>query len=335
MSAARPSAGALIAYGLIAIGLAEGLATVAASRDRIDASTWAAVDAQLAAATDAGASEPSGAAGLATVDPPVVLAQEWLAPPARMHSSTLADRRWLGLPDLFGVPEFFVVGHGRAWGPGVEQLIDDGDARPQWHDARSAGALGIHRYARATRWQALDDMRAHVGATGPKPLRVEHGGRKCRRARGTSEYRCDRTTVSAGLVEVNYTTRRCVVLRAEDDAPIVLHAPAFRLGDRIHGHVGFADFNARLRNDAPVRVRIEYEDAAGTPVTHRLIATDAQGWLRFDLDLELNVGTDGLRVVVDPGATGTWQRGRYRPDRARQLCLDFRSFTRRDGEDAS
>ena len=86
----------------------------------------------------------------------------------------------------------------------------------------------------------------------------------------------------------------------------------------LRGHVGFADFNARLRSDAPAQVALVVDGAE----RGRFVATDAQGWLPFTAPVA--PGPHRLELHVTVPAAGTWQRRGYSPRTRHEPCLEVR-----------
>ena len=93
------------------------------------------------------------------------------------------------------------------------------------------------------------------------------------------------------------------------------------LGTTLRGHLGFADFNSRLRNDAPALLELHIDDT----LAGRWTLTDNQGWAAFAARTAPGLHT--VRVRLTPLLSGTWTPDGYTQQPARTACLELRALT--------
>jgi len=241
---------------------------------------------------------------------PVVLADDWLGPSARMHVPGLATLDWVARPDLRGWTRFHVVGLGDAWSD--ELAHDREDLPPPVRVAdRDVGPFTITTYEQPAAGTVVDDLTAMDG------LEIESTAGRCR---GRDEARCSEGTVAPRTAEVDYRPRRCLGLDVRDGTHVRIVRPRAAIGDVLRGHLGFADFNARLRNDAPVALAIEID---GT-IAARWTVTDEQGWWPFAV--ATTPGTHDVAFVIDVGMGGTFGRTGHDAGTTRTVCLEARAL---------
>ena len=270
---------------LLAVAAAEWVAAAFAYRDALRPEHWAALRARAA------------------------------APPApRPHPPPHpALRAWASVapPDLHALPRFHVLAWGDPWTP---DLRDDWGPRPRPRAlAREPfGPLTLHTFEHPEAERLLD---AWVDAAPRLQVRDPRG--PCRPRPGGA-WACARGEVRLTVAEIAYRPRRALCLDL-DDAPITLTLDA-DLGDHLRGHLGFADFNARLRSDAPLLLTLRVD---GRPLPS-LVLTDAQGWAAFTAPTE--PGRRRVEVELRPAVPGTWGDAGYRPTPRLRPCLELRAL---------
>jgi hypothetical protein len=291
----RPN-GAVILLGLLcALALVESMAAFLAYRERIEPDDWQAIEQLL----DGHEGEP------------VIVASEWLGPSARMHLESARSWDSIAFPDLRGYSRFWLLTHAadRPWtGPlraELEQL-----PRPSLLAVHRAGELLLHEYrqdAGALRFSLLDSIQSVTTVRG-----------RCSGAGG--EYRCKEGRVGVRVLEIDYRPRRCLAVELDDGVMATIDLGEQELGDRIYGHVGFGDFNDRLRSDPSARVELRINDV----IVGRWVFTDDQGWASFALTTAPGRHHVALRVGTTVG--GTWQRGKHESSPTDSLCVELRGF---------
>lgn len=281
-----------------AVALVEWLASAVVYRPAVQARDWE-------AAASAVAELPA--------DEPVWLGTPWLGPRARMHLPRLARWDAVAPPDLRGAPRFHVLGRdGDAWAPTLQ--ADHEDLPPAVRvETRSLGALALHTYE-----QPGAGVRVASFVDEARALQVEGERGPCKGSAGS--WRCDEARVEVATIEVDHRPRRCLRLEASDGVTLRVRHPAMATGDVLRGHVGFHDFNARLRSDAPVRVRVVVD---GRRVAQWLVS-DAQGWWPFAVRTE--PGTHAVELELSAAVRGTWQRGGYDSGQVHAPCVELRAL---------
>ena len=126
--------------------------------------------------------------------------------------------------------------------------------------------------------------------------------------------------MGVAVAEVDYRPRRCLELELRDGATVSLRYPAMPTGDVLRGHLAVDDFNARLRSDAPVRLRVSVD---GQRMAQWLVS-DEQGWWPFAVATE--PGTHEVELELSAAVRGTWQRGGYEEGRVHAPCVELRSL---------
>lgn len=281
----------------LAVAAAEWIASAVVYRPAIAPADWEATSLALAELPD---------------DEPVWLGTPWLGPRARLHLPRLASWAAVAPPDQRGAPRFHVLGRGDdAWGP--EREADREDLPPPTLvSTRSLGGLALHTYEQPAAGTRLADFVADMARL---EVETEHGP-----CRGRQGRRCDEGRVDATVVEVDHRARRCLKADLGDGVAVRMRYPAMPTGDVLRGHVGFDDFNARLRSDAPVRVRVRIDGQLHA----QWLVTDAQGW--WPLALRTEPGTHDVELELTPAVRGTWQTSGYEPGRVHAPCVELRSL---------
>ena len=246
-------------------------------------------------------------------DEPVWLGTPWLGPRARLHLPRLARWDAVAPADLRDAPRFHVLGlEGDAWAPTLQADGEDMPP-PTLVDTQPLGALALHTYE-----QPAAGVRVASFVEQASALRVETDDGACKG--GAGSWRCEEGRVELATVEVDHRPRRCLRLELPDGAAVRLRHPAMATGDVLRGHVGVHDFNARLRSDAPVRVRVSVD---GRRVAQWLVS-DAQGWWPFAVRTE--PGTHAVELELTPAVRGTWQRTGYEAGQPHAPCVELRSL---------
>jgi hypothetical protein len=282
---------ALVLLALVEIGLGWR-----AYSDRIGPEDWAAVQAALERLPD---------------DQPIVLATEWLGPRARMELAELRGLDAVARPDLRGHPVFHVLGlDGEAWSDRLHADLE-GLPMPRPTARRDLGPLTLTTYEQPTPGRVLSSWLERPD------LRVETDAGPCR---GRDPWRCSDGVVERGVAEIDYRPRRCIMVDIHDGRTMTLTAPQMETGDVLRGHLGFHDFNRRLRSDAPVLLTIRVDEH----VAARWVVTDAQGWWPFAIPTSR--GRHDVSVELTVAVRGTWSHEGHRPGEARKACLELRAL---------
>lgn len=291
-----------LARGLLgcvaAVALVEWIASAVVYRPALSPADWEAA---------------ASALGELPVDEPVWLGTPWLGPRARLHLPRLARWEAVAPPDLRGASRFHVLGReGDRWAPTLQADLEDLPP-PTLVSTRVLGGLALYAYEQPAAGERLSGFLEDSSA-----LQVESERGACRRTGGS--WRCDGGRVDPSIIEVGYRPRRCLKLELDDGATVRLRHPSMTTGDVLRGHVGVHDFNARLRSDAPVRVRVVVD---GQRVAQWLV-TDAQGWWPFAVRTE--PGTHSVELELSAAVRGTWQRGGYDDAQTHAPCVELRAL---------
>lgn len=293
----RPNSAVILLGLLFALALIEIIAAFLAYRERISEDDWDTVAATLEGHEDE----------------PVFVASEWLGPTARMELPQ--TRRWdaVAPPDLRGFDRFWLLTHARErpWTTRMRAELED-LPRPKLVAVHRAGELNLHEF----RQRAAGELRYSLLAEGPERVSTEAG--RCRAA--GDRWRCKDGQIHTRLVEVDYQPRRCLAFSLDEGAVARLELGEVDLGNRVRGHVGFGDFNARLRSDPTARVELLLDGE----VAARWLFTDDQGWAAFALRSPR--GRHELELRVSSTVAGTWQREGHKFRPTSLLCLELRSF---------
>lgn len=302
LSRGRARARALLGL-ILALAAAEWIAAARAYRTTLPAAAWRELDAHLAA------SDP----GL------LVLADPWLGPRARRELAALADPRAIAPPDLDGVARLTILGREGAGDPWTAALREAWGPRPLPRAAavEAVGPFVLHRFDLDGASRVTFDLVALAG--------VEARDLRGRCTPGDGVLRCKSGEIRRAFAEVAYSPRRCLRFDLEDGAQATLTAADVALGERLRGHLGFDDFNARLRSDGPVLLQIAVD---GEPLAD-LTFTDRQGWAAFEVPTP--PGRHTLTVTLLPALAGTWGDRGYQARPAHAACLELRALARDGG----
>jgi hypothetical protein len=287
---------------LAAVATCEWIAAANAYRARLTPEVWQTTSAALATLP---------------ADEPVYLGTPWLGPSARQHLAPLRSWTSIAPPDLHGVPRFHVLGmagspHAGAWSDELE--ADRGELPPpQLLASDDLGPLRLHHYAAPTSGTLVTDWLAT-----PAALTLRDARGPCRSS--ATAWSCKQGNVTLATREVAYRPRRCLALELDDGATLEISRHA-ELGTQLRGHLGFADFNARLRNDAPALLELFIDDAQAG----RWTLTDNQGWTAFAV--ATTPGPHEVRLRLTPLLAGTWTEPGYTQQPRRSACLELRALT--------
>jgi len=282
--------------GVAAIAAIECAMAAWAYRDPLDDTAWSAL---------------AGAVAELPEDEPVVLATQWLGPSARMHVPALARLEWVARADLRGWSRFHAIGFGARWSDELTADREDLSA-PTRVDSRDVGPFTITTYEQPAAGILVESLTSPV-----ETLVVADASGRCR---GRGELRCSDGTVALRTAEIDYRPRRCLALDVRDGAALRIERTRVATGDVIRGHVGFADFNARLRNDSPVAFAVEVDGE----IAARWTVTDAQGWWPFAVATA--PGEHDVALLVDVGVGGRWNARGYDGAATRTVCLEARAL---------
>jgi hypothetical protein len=282
--------------GVGAIAFLEWILAARSYRDPLDDDAWTALATTIADLPE---------------DEPVVLATEWLGPSARMHVPGMARLEWLARPDLRGWARFHTVGLGDQWS---NELASDREdlAAPELVEEHAVGPFTIATYEQRAAGTIVADL---LGTT--DGLDVADAIGPCR---GRGDLRCAAGSVAVRTAEVDYRPRRCLALDVRDGAGIRLARRGVTTGDVVRGHVGFADFNARLRNDSPIALAIEIDGE----IAARWTVTDEQGWWPFAL--ATTPGEHDVAFLVDVAVGGIWKGRNHDGGEPRTVCIEARTL---------
>lgn len=282
---------------VVGLALLEGITGAVVYADALEPSDWEAASSALAELPD---------------HEPVWLGTPWLAPRARMHLPRMARWESVAAPDLRGASRFHVLGlSGDAWSDALQDDLEDLPA-PTVVDTRELGGLVLTTYEQAAATAVVGDL---VSDAARVEVRTSAGS-----CRGRARRTCEEGKVGVAVVEVDYRPRRCWKVEVQDGAVVTLRHPQLATGTVLRGHVGVDDFNRRLRNDAPTRLRLRVD---GEPVAQWLVS-DEQGWWPFAVATE--PGTHDVEIEITPAVGGTWQRGGFDPGRIHAPCVELRGL---------
>lgn len=294
VSGIRPN-GALILLGLLCtLAAVETIAAFLEYRTRLRDEDWDAVR-EIVADQDA----------------PVIAASEWLGPSARMNLASARSWDAVAFPDLRSFDRFWLLTHARErpWPRWLSAELEE-LPRPELVSIHDVGELSLHEY----RQDVAPERFSLLESIGE--VSTERG--RC--SGGAGRWRCKDGRVAVRTVEIDYRPRRCLAFELDDGVMATVELGTLELGDRIHGHLGFADFNARLRADPSARVELWIDGA----VAGRWVFTDDQGWAA--LALATPPGQHELALRVGTTTSGTWQREGHRSSPTDIACIELRGF---------
>lgn len=284
-----------LVLGLVGLGVVESIATTIAARDP-DPAQWTALATALGERGDGD---------------PVLVGSPWLGPLARHHVPDAALLHTLGLPDLYGIGRFHTI----AWdddGSAAFLPALEGLPMPVVESSRSFGALQWTTWRSDHAGTIVSDLGATVGRA---TVRSTSGT-----CRGRGTYRCSEGEIEPRIVEVDYAPRSCLGLSVGDGTTVTMSWPAIELGDELRGHVGFGDYNARLRNDAPARIVVRID---GTLVLRQTV-TDLEGWRPFAVPT--TPGVAAVEIEVTSALSGTFGSNGYDGTPTRTTCVEARAI---------
>ncbi len=287
---------------VVAVALLEWVAASRAYRTSISEDDWTQLQQAVAALP---------------ANEPVVLADEWLAQPARMRVPQLTRLSMVAPPDLREPERVHVLGAGHAWSDALDADLEDRVA-PQLDETQSFGGLTLTTYRFTDAAPAIASFVDDVMS-----LEVSSQGRKCE---GKRTFKCKQGRVRSRTVEIDYRPRRCIEVDVSDATTVELTYPQMALGTVLRGHVGFGDFNRRLRSDAPVQVEVRIGDR----VAARYLATDAEGWRPLAVATE--PGPADVTVALTVAVQGSWGRTGYSERPAHADCMELRALSQGGGE---
>jgi hypothetical protein len=140
---------------------------------------------------------------------------------------------------------------------------------------------------------------------------------------GQGPFRCKQGRfgrIEMKLVEIDYRPRSCFEIDMADGVEATLEFPGVAEADMLRGHVGFTDYNGRLRSDAPAVVTLE----RGGERLARWVVTDEQGWQ--PLAVEVTPSADPITVRIRTATQGRWERDGYTTAKTRPACFELRAF---------
>ena len=296
----RPN-GAVILLGLLcALAVVECMAAFMDYRERIEARDWVQIEELVATHADA----------------PVIVGSEWLGPSARMHLAGARGWDALAYPDL-RYADFWLLSHmlERPWSGPLKAELEE-LPRPELVEVHRVGDLSLRRYTQvlgAQRFSLLDSI---------AKVRTPRGN--CRGSRG--QWSCKEGRVALRTLEIDYRPRRCLALELDDGVVAQVDLGELELGEQIRGHVGFGDFNARLRADPIARVELLIDGA----IVARWLFSDDQGWAAFAL--KTPSGRHRVELRASGSVGGTWQRGAHENQPTNALCIELRGFAQVEAE---
>jgi hypothetical protein len=294
VSGIRPH-GAVIVLGLLCtLAAVETIAAFLEYRTRIHAHDWDTVREILG-----------------DDEAPVIPASEWLGPSARMNLASARSWDALAYPDLRSFERFWLLTHAR-------ERPFEGRLRVELEELPRPELLAVHRVGELTLHEYRQDVPPERFSLLESIDEISTERGRC--SGGQGKWSCKDGRVGVRTVEIDYRPRRCLALELDDGVIAKVELGKLELGDHIYGHIGFADFNARLRSDPSARVELWIDGA----VAGRWVFTDDQGWAAFALatptgkhELELRVGTT---------VAGTWQREGHRSSPTDIACIELRGF---------
>ncbi len=249
---------------------------------------------------------------------PVFLGTPWLGPSARQHLPALRPWSSLAAPDLYGLPRFHVLGLASASQSGAwssELTTDLGELPPpNLLGSEDLGSLHLYHYEQPASGAVLTDWLAE-----PDALQLRDDLGPCRLSQKT--WSCKQARITRDTLEVSYRPRRCLAIDLADNRTLELSRPRTQLGTVLRGHLGFADFNARLRNDAPAQLELLIDDIT----IGRWTLSDSQGWAAFAAPTTPGIHDVRLRLTTLLG--GTWTEQGYSAQPHRTACLELRALS--------
>ena len=284
--------------GVLALALVEWIAAARAYRTAITAEDWDALQQKVAGVP---------------ADEPVLLADDWLSPRARMAIPRLARTEATAPHDLRSPGKIHVIGwSGRGWSEALQHDLEDRPA-PTLAQTEDFGALTLTTWAWPDRPEVLASFVDDVLS-----LRASADGRSCK---GKRVFKCRSARAQPQVVEIDYRPRHCLEVTVDEGGSMRMTYPDMPSGTVLRGHVGWGDFNRRLRSDAPATVEIRIGDRLAA----RWTVSDAQGW--HPIAVATEPGAADVSVDIVPATPGTWQRGGFSSRPPHPPCFELRSLS--------
>lgn len=290
---------------------------------------------------------------------PVLPNQSWLDAELRRFVPRQAQPEQWGRPDIVEVQDFWVLSHRdrSPWGLALREAFAAEDP-PELITFKEQGPFALSHYRRSNpqrRLASLGDpnfaLHAEVAgrpcrprpsttpkpgpAAGPKPGPAPGARPGARPEAGplasTPSFRCPQGgRLRQQLCEINLQPRFAWRLTPPQDQALKIVAqlqlPVERDPQRplvLRGHIGFHDFNARIRSDAALGIQVRINGQ----LLDDTVLTDAQGWalLEYPLDPSWLVKQRiEVELRLQQNARGAWYQETYRENRGAQPCFEFR-----------
>jgi hypothetical protein len=228
-----------------------------------------------------------------------------------MAIPALARVEAVARPDLRGVGRFVVVGLDAAWSDELTADLEDLPP-PAIVASETIGPVTLTTYAQPHAGEVLDAIDAD-----PRRTQVTVDGERCK---GQQRWRCTLGSVVSQIAEIDYRPRACLAVASDDGVTTRIEAREMTTGNVLRGHLGFPDFNARLRSDAVAEVAVVVDGA----VLGRVLVTDAQGWRGFAVPTE--PGVHAVALEITQSASGTWGPKGYGSNPAHAACVELRAL---------
>jgi hypothetical protein len=244
----------------------------------------------------------------------VRLGSPWLDSRLRQHLNS-EQRLGLASPDELGGRALFVVVATGEEPRGV-QLQGEALSRERF------GGLELLTYAGPGPSMSVDWLDAD--------LEISLNGKNCRarKRKAGREWRCGGANIRTDVIEVAYRARRCFSGSTTGGQTLRIAPATTPLGARLlRGHIGFGDFNARLRSDAVADLRVY----SGSELRAQFGASDDQGWRPFEVEIENGQKPSVELRISDSGTFGS--TGKLESKDRHIFCLELRSFEAREGDE--
>lgn len=215
------------------------------------------------------------------VELPILAHRPWLEPRLRSWFSQASQPDAFARPSVQELPAFWTIGHQSD--PETQRFAPHAKLR----ETIQHGALVARKWVQPQTFVTLAGLGRSSLVMTELAARVDQGSCSIKN-RSPLKIQCpDQSTLTWEIGEINYRPRACLAYRSNQLGPVTL---SFKLADpqavqRVQGHVGFSDFNARLRSDAALQVHLRADDI-------ELLSrpfTDAEGWAPFSVQLPKDV----------------------------------------------
>lgn len=260
---------------------------------------------------------------LRQVQRPILAHRAWLEPSLRSWFPASAQPSVFANPAPHELEEFWSIGH-RSDPEGLTHAPN-----AQLQTTITHGALVARQWVQPRVPITVASLGPNAMALTNLHARVDQGPCKII-SKSPLEIQCpDQSSLTWEIGEINYKARSCLAYRTSQLGPLTL---SFKLAkpnapQRLVGHVGFSDFNARLRSDAALQVSVH----AGTDQLFDRPFSDAQGWTPFAAPLlELADPSPTYHITLLLNATHAKSKNLHR----RVIpCIELR-FQRHGAEEA-